>query len=79
MPTLAMTNGYGRPIMTVWSTAPAPSCRSSSSRTAASSARILVGPDAYVFDALARVTPTHYYDVMARLEKRLRSRQAASR
>jgi NADP-dependent 3-hydroxy acid dehydrogenase YdfG len=42
-------------------------------------ARILVGPDAYVFDALARVAPTHYYDVMARLEKRLRSRLAASR
>ena len=36
-------------------------------------ARILVGPDAYVFDALARVAPTHYYDVMARLEKRLRA------
>ncbi len=40
-------------------------------------ARILVGPDAYVFDALARVAPTHYYDVIAQLEKRLRSRQAA--
>jgi len=40
-------------------------------------ARILVGPDAYVFDALARVAPTHYYDVMAVLEKRLRSRQGA--
>jgi NADP-dependent 3-hydroxy acid dehydrogenase YdfG len=37
-------------------------------------ARILVGPDAYVFDALARVAPTHYYDVMALLEKRLRTR-----
>ena len=36
-------------------------------------ARILVGPDAYVFDALARVAPTHYYDLMARLEKRLRA------
>ena len=36
-------------------------------------ARILVGPDAYVFDALARVAPTHYYDVMAQLEKRLRA------
>jgi NAD(P)-dependent dehydrogenase (short-subunit alcohol dehydrogenase family) len=34
-------------------------------------ARILVGPDAYVFDALARVAPTHYYDIMVRLEKRL--------
>jgi len=42
-------------------------------------ARILVGPDAYVFDALARIAPTHYYDIMARLEKRLRSRQAGSR
>jgi NADP-dependent 3-hydroxy acid dehydrogenase YdfG len=30
-------------------------------------ARILVGPDAYVFDALARITPTHYYSVIARL------------
>ena len=37
-------------------------------------ARILVGPDAYVFDALARVAPTHYYGAMARLEKRLQSR-----
>jgi len=42
-------------------------------------ARILVGPDAYVFDALARVAPTHYYDVMAVVEKRLRSRQEAAR
>ena len=42
-------------------------------------ARILVGPDAYVFDALARVAPTHYYDVLAQLEKRFRSRQAARR
>lgn len=42
-------------------------------------ARILVGPDAYVFDALARVAPTHYYDVIARLEPRLRSRRAARR
>ena len=40
-------------------------------------ARILVGPDAYVFDALARVAPTHYYDVVALFEKRLRSRQTA--
>ena len=36
-------------------------------------ARILVGPDAYVFDALARVAPTHYYDVMALFERRLRT------
>lgn len=37
-------------------------------------ARILVGPDAYLFDALARVTPTHYYDVVTVLERRLRAR-----
>jgi NAD(P)-dependent dehydrogenase (short-subunit alcohol dehydrogenase family) len=42
-------------------------------------ARILVGPDAYVFDALARIAPTHYYDIMARFEKRLRSHQAGRR
>ena len=37
-------------------------------------ARILVGPDAYMFDALARITPTHYYSVLSHLESRLRSR-----
>lgn len=37
-------------------------------------ARILVGPDAYVFDVLARVAPTHYYDVMERFVTKLRSR-----
>jgi NADP-dependent 3-hydroxy acid dehydrogenase YdfG len=31
-------------------------------------ARILVGPDAYLFDALARVAPSRYFDVLARLE-----------
>ncbi|MFI9412139.1 SDR family NAD(P)-dependent oxidoreductase [Nocardia gamkensis] len=36
--------------------------------------RILVGPDAYLFDLLARVTPTHYYGVVALLERRLRTR-----
>ncbi|MFD1048458.1 SDR family NAD(P)-dependent oxidoreductase, partial [Kibdelosporangium lantanae] len=36
--------------------------------------RILVGPDAYVFDVLARVAPTHYYDVMERFVTKLRSR-----
>jgi NAD(P)-dependent dehydrogenase (short-subunit alcohol dehydrogenase family) len=30
--------------------------------------RILVGPDAYVFDALARVAPTRYFDVLALLD-----------
>ncbi|HEY1626733.1 MAG TPA: SDR family NAD(P)-dependent oxidoreductase [Streptosporangiaceae bacterium] len=42
-------------------------------------ARILVGPDAYVFDTLARVTPTHYYDLVVRLENRMRKRQGAQR
>ena len=42
-------------------------------------ARILVGPDAYVLDALARIAPTHYYDIMARFSRRLGSRQAGSR
>ena len=37
-------------------------------------ARILVGPDAYLFDALVRLAPTHYYDVLARFESRLRRR-----
>jgi short-subunit dehydrogenase len=39
-------------------------------------ARILVGPDAYAFDALARVAPAHYFGVIAQFEKRVRSRQA---
>jgi NADP-dependent 3-hydroxy acid dehydrogenase YdfG len=33
-------------------------------------ARILVGPDARVFDALARVTPTHYFEVLTALQSR---------
>ncbi|WP_040692758.1 SDR family NAD(P)-dependent oxidoreductase [Nocardia vinacea] len=36
--------------------------------------RILVGPDAHVFDALARIAPTHYYDIFAVLERQLRAR-----
>jgi len=38
-------------------------------------ARILVGPDAYLFDALSRIAPTHYYAVISRLQSRLRARQ----
>lgn len=37
--------------------------------------RILVGPDAYLFDALARIAPTHYYEVIARVQNRLRAKQ----
>jgi NADP-dependent 3-hydroxy acid dehydrogenase YdfG len=41
-------------------------------------ARILVGPDAYVFDTLSRVAPTRYYDVIALIQKRLRARSQAA-
>jgi NAD(P)-dependent dehydrogenase (short-subunit alcohol dehydrogenase family) len=34
----------------------------------AGKSRILVGPDAYLFDALARFAPTRYYGLFARLE-----------
>jgi NADP-dependent 3-hydroxy acid dehydrogenase YdfG len=34
----------------------------------AGKSRILVGPDAYAFDALARLMPTRYFDVLARLD-----------
>ncbi len=37
-------------------------------------ARILVGPDAYMFDTLARIAPTRYYDILGRLESVLRNR-----
>jgi NADP-dependent 3-hydroxy acid dehydrogenase YdfG len=35
----------------------------------AGKARILVGPDAYLFDLLTRITPTHYYTVLSGLER----------
>lgn len=40
----------------------------------AGKARILVGPDAYMFDALARIAPTRYFDVLDRLQSSLRKR-----
>ncbi|HEY3954119.1 MAG TPA: SDR family NAD(P)-dependent oxidoreductase [Streptosporangiaceae bacterium] len=40
-------------------------------------ARILIGPDAYLFDALARIAPVHYYSVVSLLEARLRARRGA--
>jgi NADP-dependent 3-hydroxy acid dehydrogenase YdfG len=45
-------------------------------RVKAGKSRILVGPDAYVFDALARLTPSHYYDLFALLEPLARRRNA---
>src|SRR5437763_1800794 len=51
----------------------------------AGKARILVGPDAYVFDALTRLAPTSYWRVMERFEtvatrarERRRARQGAA-
>lgn len=41
-------------------------------------ARILVGPDAYMFDTLARLAPTRYYDVLGRVASVLRRRGQAT-
>jgi NADP-dependent 3-hydroxy acid dehydrogenase YdfG len=41
-------------------------------------ARILVGPDAYMFDALSRLAPSRYYDVLSRIESVLRNRARAT-
>jgi NADP-dependent 3-hydroxy acid dehydrogenase YdfG len=45
-------------------------------RVKAGKSRILVGPDAYVFEVLARVAPSRYYDVLAVLEPLARRRRA---
>jgi NADP-dependent 3-hydroxy acid dehydrogenase YdfG len=45
----------------------------------AGKARILVGPDAYMFDALARIAPTRYYDVIALLERMIARRRGRAR
>ncbi|MFI9380755.1 SDR family NAD(P)-dependent oxidoreductase [Kutzneria sp. NPDC052558] len=39
----------------------------------AGKARVLVGPDAYFFDAVTRIAPTHYYDVISRIADRFGS------
>ena len=41
-------------------------------------ARILVGPDAYLFDTLSRLAPTRYYDILGQLESVLRRRSRAN-
>ncbi|EWM10557.1 SDR family oxidoreductase [Kutzneria sp. 744] len=38
----------------------------------AGKARVLVGPDAYVFDAMMRIAPTHYFDLIGRVADRRR-------
>ena len=40
----------------------------------AGKSRILVGPDAYFLDALVRIAPTRYFDVLAQVEAKLQSR-----
>jgi short-subunit dehydrogenase len=35
--------------------------------------RILIGPDAHVFDVLTRITPAHYWDIMEPFEARMRA------
>jgi short-subunit dehydrogenase len=42
----------------------------------AGKARILVGPDAYVFDFLTRLTPSHYWKIMSALDRLIASRAA---
>src|ERR1700731_641892 len=44
----------------------------------AGKARILVGPDAYLFDILTRLAPTPYYDGLNRFQSRIRARRAAA-
>ena len=41
--------------------------------------RILVGPDAYLFDALLRIAPTHYYSLLAGLESGARAIRKGAR
>jgi NAD(P)-dependent dehydrogenase (short-subunit alcohol dehydrogenase family) len=41
-------------------------------------ARILVGPDAYFFDAITRLAPTHYWTVLSKLEG-LAARRSSAR
>jgi NADP-dependent 3-hydroxy acid dehydrogenase YdfG len=38
----------------------------------AGKARVLVGPDAYLFDAMMRIAPTHYFDLIGRVADRRR-------
>jgi hypothetical protein len=45
----------------------------------AGKARILIGPDAYVFDWLTRLTPTHYWTVLEKLEVAARAAAARAR
>jgi NADP-dependent 3-hydroxy acid dehydrogenase YdfG len=45
----------------------------------AGKARILIGPDAYLFDTLSRLAPTRYYEVLGAVESTLRKRARAEK
>jgi NAD(P)-dependent dehydrogenase (short-subunit alcohol dehydrogenase family) len=59
---------FARSFESIAFTTPARAAKTIHEGVKAGKSRILVGPDAYFFDALARVLPTRYYDVLARLE-----------
>jgi len=59
---------FSRSFESIAYTTPAKAARTIHEGVKAGKSRILVGPDAYLFDALARGMPTRYYDVLARLE-----------
>jgi NAD(P)-dependent dehydrogenase (short-subunit alcohol dehydrogenase family) len=59
---------FSRSFESIAHTTPAKAARTIHEGVKAGKSRILVGPDAYLFDALARGMPTRYYDVLARLE-----------
>jgi NAD(P)-dependent dehydrogenase (short-subunit alcohol dehydrogenase family) len=59
---------FSRSFDSIAFTTPAKAARTIHQGVKAGKSRILVGPDAYLFDALARGMPTRYYDVLARLE-----------
>ena len=61
---------FARSFESIAFTTPARAAKTIHEGVKAGKSRILVGPDAYLFDALARVLPTRYYDVLARLEPR---------
>lgn len=44
-------------------------------RVKAGKSRILVGPDSYLFEALSRLAPSRYYDVLERLEPLIAKRR----
>jgi NAD(P)-dependent dehydrogenase (short-subunit alcohol dehydrogenase family) len=65
---------FARSFESIAFTTPARAAKTIHEGVKAGKSRILVGPDAYLFDALARVLPTRYYDVLARLEPRAERR-----